>query len=90
MFDELCLVVHWKRRDCELTTRPVVVSQGIVVFEEQLTYTYSISATKNGCNQSAKYEAKHFLLYASLYATPDLDSGKHRVDLTQVASSCIG
>ncbi|MCD9641788.1 hypothetical protein HAX54_028224 [Datura stramonium] len=84
LFDELCLVVHWKRRDGELTTRPVVVSQGIAVFEEQLTHTCSISGSKNGPNQSAKYEAKHFLLYASIYGTPELDLGKHRVDLTRL------
>ncbi|XP_049413257.1 protein PLASTID MOVEMENT IMPAIRED 1-RELATED 1-like isoform X1 [Solanum stenotomum] len=84
LFDELCLVVHWKRRDGELTTRPVVVSKGIAEFEEQLTHTCSISGSKNGPNQSAKYEAKHFLLYASIYATPDLDLGMHRVDLTRL------
>uniref|UniRef100_A0A3Q7I5D5 C2 NT-type domain-containing protein n=1 Tax=Solanum lycopersicum TaxID=4081 RepID=A0A3Q7I5D5_SOLLC len=84
LFDELCLVVHWKRRDGELTTRPVVVSKGVAEFEEQLTHTCSVSGSKNGPNQSAKYEAKHFLLYASIYATPDLDLGKHRVDLTRL------
>nr|XP_016514307.1 PREDICTED: protein PLASTID MOVEMENT IMPAIRED 1-RELATED 1-like [Nicotiana tabacum] len=84
LFDDLCLVVHWKRRDGEWTTRPVVVSQGVAEFEEQLTHTCSISGSKNGPNQSAKYEAKHFLLYASIYGTPELDLGKHRVDLTRL------
>ncbi|XP_060189996.1 protein PLASTID MOVEMENT IMPAIRED 1-RELATED 1-like [Lycium barbarum] len=84
LFDELCLVVHWKRRDGELTTRPVVVSEGIAEFEEQLTHTCSISGSKNGPNQSAKYEAKHFLLYASIFGTAELDLGKHRVDLTRL------
>nr|XP_010324021.1 protein PLASTID MOVEMENT IMPAIRED 1-RELATED 1 isoform X2 [Solanum lycopersicum] len=54
LFDELCLVVHWKRRDGELTTRPVVVSKGVAEFEEQLTHTCSVSGSKNGPNQSAK------------------------------------
>ncbi|XP_070037326.1 protein PLASTID MOVEMENT IMPAIRED 1-RELATED 1-like [Nicotiana tomentosiformis] len=79
-----CFSVHRKRRDGELTTRPVVVSQGVAEFEEQLTHTCSISGGKNGPNQSAKYEAKHFLLYASIYDTPELDLGKHRVDLTRL------
>ncbi|XP_070037325.1 protein PLASTID MOVEMENT IMPAIRED 1-RELATED 1-like [Nicotiana tomentosiformis] len=79
-----CFSVHRKRRDGELTTRPVVVSQGVAEFEEQLTHTCSISGGKNGPNQSAKYEAKHFLLYASIYGTPELDLGKHRVDLTRL------
>ncbi|KAK4337948.1 hypothetical protein RND71_042435 [Anisodus tanguticus] len=63
LFDELCLVVHWKRRDGELTTHHVVVSEGIAEFEEQLTHTCCISGSKDGPNQSAKYEAKNFLLY---------------------------
>ncbi|KAJ8568750.1 hypothetical protein K7X08_030972 [Anisodus acutangulus] len=84
LFDELCLVVHWKRQDGELTTHPVVVSEGIAEFEEQLTHTCCISGSKNGPNQSAKYEAKHFLLYPLIYGTAELDLGKHRVDLTRL------
>ncbi|CAN4099427.1 unnamed protein product [Withania somnifera] len=84
LFDELCLVVHWKRRDGELATRPVVVSQGTAEFEEQLIHTCSISGSNNGPNQSAKYEAKHFLLYVSIYGTQEVDLGNHRVDLTRL------
>ncbi|KAJ8564555.1 hypothetical protein K7X08_001015 [Anisodus acutangulus] len=83
-FNDLSLVVHWRRRDGVLMTCPVVVSEGVAEFEEQLSYTCSIYGSRNGPHHSAKYEAKHCLLYASVYATPELDLGKHRVDLTRL------
>ncbi|XP_060213630.1 protein PLASTID MOVEMENT IMPAIRED 1-RELATED 1-like [Lycium barbarum] len=82
-FNDLSLVVHWRRRDGELMTCPVVVCEGVADFEEQLSYTCSIYGSRNGPHHSAKYEAKHCLLYASVYGTPELDLGKHRVDLTR-------
>ncbi|KAK4372839.1 hypothetical protein RND71_008223 [Anisodus tanguticus] len=83
-FNDLSLVVHWRRRDGELMTCPVVVCEGVAEFEEQLSYTYSIYGSRNGPHHSAKYEAKHCSLYASVYGTPELDLGKHRVDLTRL------
>lgn len=84
LFDDLSLIVHWKRRDGELVTRPVMVSQGVAEFEEQLLNSCSVYGTRNGPHHSVKYEAKHFLVYASVYGTPELDLGKHRVDLTRL------
>ncbi|XP_009619793.1 protein PLASTID MOVEMENT IMPAIRED 1-RELATED 1 [Nicotiana tomentosiformis] len=83
-FYDLSLVVHWRRRDGELMTYPVMVCEGIAEFEEQLSYTCSIYGSRNGPHHSAKYEAKHCLLYAAVYGTPELDLGKHRVDLTRL------
>ncbi|CAN4096753.1 unnamed protein product [Withania somnifera] len=83
LFNDLSLVVHWRRRDGELITCPVVVCEGVAEFEEQLSYTCSIYGSRNGPHHSAKYEAKYCLLYASVYGTPELDLGKHRVDLTR-------
>ncbi|GAB4838003.1 hypothetical protein Ancab_027530 [Ancistrocladus abbreviatus] len=83
-FNDLCLCVHWRRRDGEVVTRPVKVIEGVAEFEEGLTYTCSVYGSRNGPHHSAKYEAKHFLLYATLCDNPDLDLGKHRVDLTRL------
>ncbi|KAJ0885914.1 putative NT-type C2 domain, protein PLASTID MOVEMENT IMPAIRED 1 [Helianthus annuus] len=84
-FENLALCVKWKRRDGEFTTRPAKVSQGVAQFEELLlTNTCSVYGSRSGPHHSAKYEAKHFLLYASLVVDPELDLGKHRVDLTRL------
>ncbi|OIV99739.1 hypothetical protein TanjilG_26077 [Lupinus angustifolius] len=39
---------------------------------------------KSAPHNSAKYEAKHVLLYASVVGAPELDLGKHRVDLARL------
>lgn len=83
-FNDLTLCVKWKRRDGELTTRPAPVLQGVAEFEELLTNTCSVYGSRSGPHHSAKYEAKHFLLYASVFGDPELDLGKHRVDLTRL------
>ncbi|XP_073150375.1 protein PLASTID MOVEMENT IMPAIRED 1-RELATED 1 [Henckelia pumila] len=83
-FDDVSLVVYWKRRDDELMTRPIRVHQGVAEFEEQLTHRCSVYGSRSGPHHSAKYEAKHFLLYASVCDAPDLDLGKHRIDLTRL------
>ncbi|XP_076938852.1 protein PLASTID MOVEMENT IMPAIRED 1-RELATED 1-like [Bidens hawaiensis] len=83
-FDNVTLCVKWKRRDGELTTRPVKVLQGAAQFEELLTNTCSVFGSRSGPHHSAKYEAKHFLLYAYVVNDPDVDLGKHRVDLTRL------
>ncbi|XP_058723233.1 protein PLASTID MOVEMENT IMPAIRED 1-RELATED 1-like [Vicia villosa] len=76
--------VYWKRRDGVLVTRAAKVVQSVVEFDEKLTYTCSVYGSRSGPHHSAKYEAKHFLLYASLLSAPELDLGKHRVDLTRL------
>ncbi|XP_022754827.1 protein PLASTID MOVEMENT IMPAIRED 1-RELATED 1-like [Durio zibethinus] len=83
-FNDLSLCVHWKRRDGGLVTRPSKVFDGTAEFEEKLTHTCSVYGSRSGPHHSAKYEAKHFLLCASVFGAPDLDLGKHRVDLTRL------
>ncbi|KAL3642902.1 hypothetical protein CASFOL_013717 [Castilleja foliolosa] len=83
-FNDSCLVVHWKSRDGEKTTRPISVSHGVAEFEEQLTQSCSVYGSRSGSQNSAKYEAKHFMLYVSVYDAPELDLGKHRIDLTRL------
>lgn len=83
-FDDLNLCVHWKRRDGGLVTRPARVFQGLAEFEENLLHTCSVYGSRSGPHHSAKYEAKHFLLYAAVHDSPELDLGKHRVDLTRL------
>ncbi|KAL3825348.1 hypothetical protein ACJIZ3_021377 [Penstemon smallii] len=84
LFDDVCLIVHWKRRDGEQMTSPIRVYQGVADFEEQLIHSCSVYGSRSGPHNSAKYEAKHFLLYASVYDAPELDLGKHRIDLTRL------
>ncbi|KAL5728700.1 hypothetical protein ACHQM5_001751 [Ranunculus cassubicifolius] len=83
-FNDVSLCVYWKRRDGLLKTRSYKVFQGMVDFEETLSYNCSIYGSGNGPHHSAKYEAKHCLLYASVVTAPELDLGKHRVDLTRL------
>ncbi|XP_047341155.1 protein PLASTID MOVEMENT IMPAIRED 1-RELATED 1-like [Impatiens glandulifera] len=83
-FEGLNLRVHWKRRDGELETRPARVTRGIADFGDQLKHVCSVYGSRNGPHHSAKYEAKHFLLYAAVSRGPELDLGKHRVDLTRL------
>ncbi|VVA10282.1 PREDICTED: PLASTID MOVEMENT IMPAIRED [Prunus dulcis] len=82
--NEISLCVHWKRRDGIFVTNPVKVVQGTAKFEEKLTHTCSVYGSRSGPHHSAKYEAKHFLLYASVFGAPELDLGKHRIDLTRL------
>ncbi|XP_065849218.1 protein PLASTID MOVEMENT IMPAIRED 1-RELATED 1 [Euphorbia lathyris] len=83
-FEDLHVSVHWKRRDGELVTKPVKVSEGVAEFEEKLTHTCMVYGSRSGAHHSAKYEAKHFLLFASAIGYRELDLGKHRVDLTRL------
>ncbi|CDY45081.1 BnaA02g04950D [Brassica napus] len=84
IFQDLYLTVHWKRRDESLTTRPAKVLNGRAEFKDKLTHTCSVYGSRSGQHHSAKYEAKHFLLYASLVGSPEVDLGKHRMDLTRL------
>uniref|UniRef100_A0A1J3DI91 C2 NT-type domain-containing protein n=2 Tax=Noccaea caerulescens TaxID=107243 RepID=A0A1J3DI91_NOCCA len=84
IFQDLYLTVHWKRRDESLSTRPAKVLNGRADFKDKLTHTCSVYGSRSGQHHSAKYEAKHFLLYASLVGSPEVDLGKHRMDLTKL------
>ncbi|CAL0320678.1 unnamed protein product [Lupinus luteus] len=53
-------------------------------FEEIMTHTCSISGSRSAPHNSAKYEVKHVLLYASMVGAPELDLGKHWVDLARL------
>lgn len=83
-FNGVSIRVHWKRRDGGLVTRPVKVLNGTAEFEEKLTHSCLVHGSRSGPHHSAKYEAKHFLLYAAVNGGPELDLGKHRVDLTRL------
>jgi len=83
-FNGLSLIIHWKRRDGEAVTRAIKVVEGIAEFGEKLIHTCSVYGSRKGPRHSAKYEAKHFLLYAVAPENPTLDLGKHRVDLTRL------
>ncbi|XP_010420903.1 PREDICTED: protein PLASTID MOVEMENT IMPAIRED 1-RELATED 1-like isoform X1 [Camelina sativa] len=84
IFQDLSLTVHWKRRDESLSTRPAKVSNGRAEFKDKMTHTCSVYGSRSGPHHSAKYEAKHFLLYVSLVGSPEVDFGKHRMDLTKL------
>lgn len=84
LFDDVCLIVHWNRRDGEQMTSPIRVCKGVAEFEEQLTHSCSVYGSRSGPHHSAKYEPKHSLLYVSVYDAPELDLGKHRIDLTRL------
>ncbi|KAL8456765.1 hypothetical protein ACS0TY_034856 [Phlomoides rotata] len=84
LFDDVCLIVHWNRRDGEQMTSPIRVCKGVAEFEEQLTHSCSVHGSRSGPHHSAKYEPKHSLLYVSVYGSPELDLGKHRIDLTRL------
>ncbi|KAI4316493.1 hypothetical protein L6164_024473 [Bauhinia variegata] len=78
------LCVHWKRKNSILKTRPSRVFQGVAEFDETLMHTCSVYGSQSGSNHSAKYESKLFLIYASVVGVPQLDIGKHEVDLTRL------
>ncbi|KAL1531344.1 protein PLASTID MOVEMENT IMPAIRED 1-RELATED 1-like [Salvia divinorum] len=84
LFDGSCLIVHWKRRDAEQLTQPVRVCKGVAEFEDQLTHSCSVYGSRSGPHHSTKYEAKHSSLFVSACDAPELDLGKHQVDLTRL------
>lgn len=83
-FNDYSLCVHWKRKDEVLHTCPSHICQGVAEFEETLMHRCSVYGHRSGTHNSAKYEARHFLLYASVVGKPGLDMGKHWVDLTKL------
>ncbi|XP_021738938.1 protein PLASTID MOVEMENT IMPAIRED 1-RELATED 1-like [Chenopodium quinoa] len=83
-FKDVCMSVHWKRKDVVLKTRPSRVSNGMVEFEETLMSKCTVTGSKNGHGGFVKYEPKHFLLYVSIVGAEGLEIGKHWVDLTRL------
>lgn len=83
-FDDLILCVNWKRKNEVFKTHPVRVFQGVAEFEETLMHQCSVHVSRNGPQNSAKYEPKLFLLQASVIGAPTLDLGKHWVDLARL------
>ncbi|PIN18230.1 hypothetical protein CDL12_09099 [Handroanthus impetiginosus] len=65
-------------------TCSVRVYQGVAEFEEQLTHCCTVYGSRSGPHRSAKYEAKHFLLHASVCDAPELELGTHHIDLTRL------
>ncbi|KAG4970207.1 hypothetical protein JHK85_036628 [Glycine max] len=65
-FNDFSLCVHWKRRGALLVTPPAKVIQGVAEFQDILTRNCSIHGSRSGPHNSAKYEAKHFMLLLSL------------------------
>lgn len=83
-FNDQSLRVHWKRKEEMLQTCPSHVCLGVAEFEETLIHRCSVYGHPSGSHHSVKYEAKHFLLYASVVGVPGLDIGRHLVDLTKL------
>ncbi|GAV58487.1 NT-C2 domain-containing protein [Cephalotus follicularis] len=83
-FNEFDFRVNWKRKDEVLRTRPSRVLEGTAEFEETLIHQSCVYGSRSGPHHSAKYQGKLFLLYASMIEAPELDTGKHWVDLTRL------
>ncbi|PHU09231.1 hypothetical protein BC332_21091 [Capsicum chinense] len=83
-FKDRALCVNWKHKGEVMRTRPAQVCQGTAEFGETLMHTCSVYGSRTGHQHSAKYEAKHFLLYVSATGAPSLDIGKHWVDLMRL------
>uniref|UniRef100_A0A2P2Q429 Uncharacterized protein LOC105122155 n=1 Tax=Rhizophora mucronata TaxID=61149 RepID=A0A2P2Q429_RHIMU len=83
-FNDIDLSVHWKRKNEDVKTRPSGVVNGNVEFDETLMHKCHVYGSRTGPLHSAKYEAKLFLIYASVVGAPGIDMGKHWVDLTRL------
>ncbi|GAB2285925.1 hypothetical protein Dimus_020357 [Dionaea muscipula] len=82
-FDGLGLIVNWKTKGNIIATSPSTVSDGTIEFEETLMTTCSVYATSGGHRNFVKYEAKPFLLFATISGELGSDVGRHWVDLTR-------
>ncbi|GJT73902.1 plastid movement impaired 1-related 1-like protein isoform X1 [Tanacetum coccineum] len=84
-FNDLSLCVHWKRKNEVLKSHSIRVSEGVAKIEETLIHRCSVYASKRGPHDDvAKYAPKLSLLYASIAGAPNLDIGKHLIDLTRL------
>ncbi|KAJ7966395.1 protein PLASTID MOVEMENT IMPAIRED 1-RELATED 1 [Quillaja saponaria] len=83
-FNDISLCVNWKTKNSVLRTKPSRVFQGVAEFDETLMHRCSIYGSRSGQHHSAKYEAKLFLIYASIFGSSELDIGKHWVEITRI------
>ncbi|XP_071737063.1 protein PLASTID MOVEMENT IMPAIRED 1-RELATED 1-like isoform X2 [Rutidosis leptorrhynchoides] len=84
-FNDLSLCVHWKRKNDVLKSRFVCVKEGVAEFEETLIHRCSVYVSKSGAHDDVeKYAPKLSLLYVSIVGAPNLDIGKHWIDLTKL------
>ncbi|XP_078439302.1 EEIG1/EHBP1 protein amino-terminal domain protein [Wolffia australiana] len=86
-FDGAAICVRWKRNIAELglCTRHGRVRDGAARFEETLEHRCHVYGSRGGGpHHTAKYEARYFILYVSVIGAPEIDLGKHRVDLTRL------
>ncbi|KAD4179842.1 hypothetical protein E3N88_28433 [Mikania micrantha] len=84
-FNDLNLIVHWKRKHEVLKSKSIRVKDGVAKFEETLIHRCSVYVGKHDPHDDvAKYTPKLSLLYASIVGAPSLDIGKHWIDLTRL------
>ncbi|KAL4195243.1 hypothetical protein AMTRI_Chr05g63650 [Amborella trichopoda] len=84
-FNGSSLCVHWRRnKDVGLMSKPSKVFHGVAEFEEVLSFKSSVYGSGGSTHHRAKYEPKNFVLYVSVVGYPQLDLGKHRIDLTRL------
>ncbi|XP_074572524.1 protein PLASTID MOVEMENT IMPAIRED 1-RELATED 1-like [Curcuma longa] len=88
------LVVQWRRAtdpaSASVSTSPARVVRGVVQFEETLAYRCAVQGARTGPGGTAKYEARHFLIYPSLAGgAAELDLGRHLVDVTRVLPATL-
>ncbi|KAK9076858.1 hypothetical protein SSX86_005192 [Deinandra increscens subsp. villosa] len=84
-FNDLNLSVHWKRKHEVLESQSVRVKDGVARFEETLIRSCSVYVSKHDPHDDvAKYTPKLSLLYASIVGAPNIDIGKHWIDLTRL------
>ncbi|XP_022750061.1 LOW QUALITY PROTEIN: protein PLASTID MOVEMENT IMPAIRED 1-RELATED 2-like [Durio zibethinus] len=82
--NDFSLCVHWKRKDEVLSTRATRVVDGIAEFEETLMHKCCVYGSRSGPHNSANYEVKLFLIYASVVGVLGHDIGEHWIDLTRL------
>ncbi|XP_052209421.1 protein PLASTID MOVEMENT IMPAIRED 1-RELATED 2-like [Diospyros lotus] len=83
-FNDISLRVHWKRKDEVLRTLPARVDHGVAEFEETLMHRCFVHGRRIVRDNSAKYDPKLFVLYATVVGASGLDLGKHWIDLTRL------
>ncbi|XP_050218178.1 protein PLASTID MOVEMENT IMPAIRED 1-RELATED 2 [Mercurialis annua] len=86
---DMNLFVQLKRKDEVLQTRPFRVVKGIAEFNETLLHKCCVYGSRSGPHNSAKYEAKLFLIYASVVGAPGIDMGKHWIDLARLLPATL-
>ncbi|XP_020096567.1 protein PLASTID MOVEMENT IMPAIRED 1-RELATED 2-like [Ananas comosus] len=84
------LAVRWRRAssaaDDAGATRPVRLVGGAAEFEETLTHRCSVYYTRGGGPRlrAVHYEPRPFAIRAAVVGSPEVDLGRHRVDLARL------